>query len=39
MLGSNIVAAIIKERKENGLYKNIEDLLTRVYDRDLNKNL
>ncbi|MFA6526773.1 MAG: OB-fold nucleic acid binding domain-containing protein, partial [Candidatus Buchananbacteria bacterium] len=36
-LGENIVAEIIKERKANGIYNNLEDLLTRVKSKDLNK--
>ncbi|MCD4694203.1 DNA polymerase III subunit alpha, partial [bacterium] len=36
-VGEHIVEAIIKERKENGRYKDIFDFLDRVIDRDLNK--
>jgi DNA polymerase-3 subunit alpha len=36
-LGDNIVAEIIKERKANGKFSNLEDLLTRVMSKDLNK--
>jgi DNA polymerase-3 subunit alpha len=36
-VGLGVVKAIIKERKENGAYKNLEDLLYRVHDKDLNK--
>ncbi len=36
-LGEHIANAIYRERKNNGTYKNIEDLLKRVQDRDLNK--
>jgi len=36
-LGENIVKAIIKERKENGPFKNLEDFLLRVKNKDLNK--
>ena len=36
-VGENIVNVLIKERKENGIYKDIFDLLTRITDRDLNK--
>ncbi len=36
-VGSNIVREIIKERKENGEYRDIEDFLTRVQGKDLNK--
>jgi len=36
-VGSNIVADIIRERKENGAFKNIEDFLMRVQDKDLNR--
>jgi len=36
-LGESIVKAIIRERKENGQFKNLEDLLSRVKNKDLNK--
>ncbi len=36
-VGSNIVRAIISERKQNGKFESIEDLLTRIQDKDLNK--
>lgn len=36
-VGSNIVAAIVKERKANGPYKSIADFIERVQDKDLNK--
>ncbi|MFA6215215.1 MAG: DNA polymerase III subunit alpha [Patescibacteria group bacterium] len=36
-LGENIIREIIKERKVNGPYQNIEDLLSRVKTKDLNK--
>ncbi len=36
-LGENIVKAIIRERKENGQYLNLEDFLSRVKNKDLNK--
>ncbi len=36
-LGENIIKEIIKERKTNGHYKNLEDLLSRVKTKDLNK--
>ncbi|MBU0706908.1 DNA polymerase III subunit alpha [Patescibacteria group bacterium] len=36
-VGSNIVRTIIQERKKNGPYKNLEDLLSRVNTKDLNK--
>ncbi|MFH1536385.1 MAG: DNA polymerase III subunit alpha [Patescibacteria group bacterium] len=36
-VGTNIVKAIIAERKENGQFKNLEDFLSRVQDKDLNK--
>ncbi|MBU3668886.1 MAG: DNA polymerase III subunit alpha [Candidatus Taylorbacteria bacterium] len=35
--GEGIGAAIIKERKQNGKFKNLEDFLNRVKDRNLNK--
>ncbi|MFA6322378.1 MAG: DNA polymerase III subunit alpha [Candidatus Buchananbacteria bacterium] len=36
-LGENIIHEVIKERKENGSYKTLEDLLSRVKTKDLNK--
>jgi DNA polymerase-3 subunit alpha len=36
-LGENIAEAIYHERKENGNYKNLQDFLTRIKDKDLNK--
>ncbi|MFA6422401.1 MAG: DNA polymerase III subunit alpha [Candidatus Buchananbacteria bacterium] len=36
-LGENIIEEILKERKVNGKYKNLEDLLVRVKSKDLNK--
>jgi len=36
-LGANIAEAIITERKTTGPYKNIEDFVTRVQHKDLNK--
>ena len=36
-LGENIVKEIIRERKENGPYTNLEDFLSRIKIRDLNK--
>ena len=36
-VGTNVVAAIIAERQQNGVYKNIADLLSRVDSKDLNK--
>jgi DNA polymerase-3 subunit alpha len=36
-VGEHIVDALIKERKENGIYLDIFNLLERVTDRDLNK--
>lgn len=36
-LGENIVKTIIKERKENGRFKDLEDFLKRVKTKDLNK--
>ena len=36
-LGEHIAEAIYRERKDSGKYKNLQDLLTRVKDRDLNK--
>lgn len=36
-LGANIAEAIIAERQANGPFKNIEDFVTRVQHKDLNK--
>ncbi|PIR13467.1 DNA polymerase III subunit alpha [Candidatus Falkowbacteria bacterium CG11_big_fil_rev_8_21_14_0_20_39_10] len=36
-VGGHIAEAIIKERKENGAYKDIFNFLERVTDKDLNK--
>jgi len=36
-VGEHIAKIIIHERKSNGHYKNLEDFLTRVQDKDLNK--
>ncbi len=36
-LGENVVKAMIKERKANGRYLSLEDLLKRVKSKDLNK--
>lgn len=36
-VGENVVQTIINERRENGKYKNLEDFLTRVKTKDLNK--
>jgi len=36
-LGANIADAIIAEREANGDYKDIEDFVTRVHNKDLNK--
>ncbi len=36
-VGENVVKAIIEERKTNGTFKGIEDFITRVHSKDLNK--
>ncbi|MBU0731776.1 DNA polymerase III subunit alpha [Patescibacteria group bacterium] len=36
-VGANVISVIIAERRENGPYNNLEDFLTRVQDKDLNK--
>lgn len=36
-VGDNIVSAIIAEREKTGRFKNIEDFVTRVQSKDLNK--
>ena len=35
--GAQVAETIVEERKKNGLYKNLEDFLTRVQSKDLNK--
>jgi DNA polymerase III subunit alpha len=36
-VGQHIVEVVIEERKKNGRYKDIFDLLERIIDRDMNK--
>lgn len=36
-VGDHIVSIIIAERQQNGYYKNLEDFLSRIHDKDLNK--
>ena len=36
-VGANICDVVYEERKKNGPYKSIEDLLERVQDKDMNK--
>jgi DNA polymerase-3 subunit alpha len=36
-VGNNIVENIVKERKENGKFKSIEDFISRISCKDLNK--
>lgn len=36
-VGHNITKVIIAERKKNGQYKSLEDFLSRIKDKDLNK--
>ncbi|MCX6796651.1 MAG: DNA polymerase III subunit alpha, partial [Candidatus Falkowbacteria bacterium] len=36
-IGDHIAEVIIKERKQNGPYKSLSDLLERITDKDLNK--
>ncbi|MEX2090839.1 MAG: DNA polymerase III subunit alpha, partial [Candidatus Paceibacterota bacterium] len=36
-LGEGVADAIIAERNTNGLFKNIEDFVTRIHNKDLNK--
>ena len=36
-VGEHICEVIYQERKQNGKYKNLEDLLERIDDKDLNK--
>jgi DNA polymerase III subunit alpha len=35
--GSGITEVIVEERKQNGLYTSLQDFLTRIHDRNLNK--
>ena len=36
-VGSNVIKEIIRERKEQGPFKNLEDFLERVHTKDMNK--
>ena len=36
-VGEHLVETLIKERKDNGPYQSLEDFLSRVQDKDLNK--
>ncbi len=36
-VGTNVVQAIIKERKNAGFFKDVENFVSRVQDKDLNK--
>ena len=36
-VGTNIVETIVKERKENGKYNSVEDFISRINCKDLNK--
>jgi DNA polymerase-3 subunit alpha len=36
-VGENVVNAIISERLGNGNFKNVDDFVTRIHDKDLNK--
>jgi len=36
-VGENIAEVVYRERKENGKYESLEDFLSRVKDKDLNK--
>ncbi len=36
-VGEGIVQAIIEEREENGIFQNLEDFLSRIDSKDLNK--
>ena len=36
-VGHNVVGAIIKERKEKGSFKSIQDFISRIDNKDLNK--
>ncbi len=36
-LGSDIINTIVEERKKNGPYQNLEDMLRRIHSRNLNK--
>ena len=36
-VGHPVITALIKERREHGPYKNLEDFITRLSDKELNK--
>jgi len=36
-VGENVINAIINERQNNGDFKNIDDFVTRIHDKDLNR--
>lgn len=36
-VGENVINVIVQERKQNGFYQNLEDFLSRVKCKDLNK--
>ena len=36
-VGENVVKSIITERQKSGAFKNIDDFVTRIHDKDLNK--
>lgn len=36
-VGENVINTIISERQQNGSFKNIDDFVTRIHDKDLNK--
>ena len=36
-VGENVINTIISERQQNGNFKNIDDFVTRIQDKDLNK--
>ena len=36
-VGRNIIDAVVEERKKNGLYKDLYDLVTRLIDKDISK--
>ena len=38
-IGSDIVRSIVDERKENGIYKNLDDFVNRMYRRGIQKRV
>lgn len=36
-VGENVINSIINEKQRGGIFKNIDDFVTRIHDKDLNK--